>query len=123
MTNPTIYLPILRIEIADNTTVHVGDPNSIIMQILEGSLDIKGMEPCVGWNSALTDAPALQYRCSDIVVELTPDEMDRFIRHDLKPDEYLKLRDLYPYREPDIYDLHDDFYHLDTGEALQPMRK
>lgn len=123
MTNPTIYLPVLRIEIAERDKVHVGDPNSIVTGILNGELDIPNMGPHVGWNSVLTDEPALQYRCSDIVLELTPAELDRFIRHDLYPEEFLKLRTLYPYRHPDIYDLHDDFYDEETGMALQPLRK
>ncbi|MNU45025.1 hypothetical protein D3C71_338580 [compost metagenome] len=48
---------------------------------------------------------------------MTVDELLRFIRHDLRPEEFRILFDRYG----EIHEIHDDFYDPRTGEAWQPI--
>lgn len=120
---PKIELPVLRLEIASVDSVQVYEPNSLLMAIMSGKLDARTMTPAEYWPSIISGRPSLQYRCRDMVIELSPTEMDRFLRHDLNPEEYQAIRLRYPWQPQDFFDIHDDFYDPATGEALQPLKR
>lgn len=67
--------------------------------------------------SELTGAPAYVYRTSEATLRLTRQEVERLWMHNLTVEEFRKLYATHGA----IYELHDDFYDPDTGEALQPM--
>lgn len=120
---PNIELPVLRLEVAERDKVLVFDPNSLLVAIMSGNFDARLMEPAEYWPSMISGHPGLQYRCRDMVIELSPTEMDRFLRHDLNPEEYQAIRLRYPWQPQDFFDIHDDFYDPATGEALQPLKR
>ena len=68
--------------------------------------------------SMLSGKPAYLYRQDDVEFALTFDELDRFMRHDLKPKEY----DAILAHVGMCYPLHDDFYQ-EGGYAWQPRDK
>lgn len=123
--------PILRLEIAEKLSVKVSDPTSMLMELVMGTYDARDGVADENWSSMISGKPALQYRSNDMVAELTPDEMDRFLRRDLTPDEYFALRMFFPKRShnfhsevfhpEDFFEIHDDFYDPKTGEAFQPV--
>ena len=123
--------PILRLEIAEKLTVKVSNPTSILMELVMGDYDPREAVPDESWSSMISGKPALQYRSDHMVAELTPDEMDRFLRRDLTPEEYFALRKFFPKRSPnfhsqvsypeDFFEIHEDFYDPKTGEAFQPI--
>lgn len=125
--------PILRLEIAEKLTVKVSDPTSLLMELVMGDYDPREAIPDESWSSMISGKPALQYRSDHMVVELTPDEMDRFLRRDLMPEEYFALRKFFPKRShnfhsqvsfpEDFFEIHEDFYDLMTGEAFQPIHR
>jgi len=120
---PHIELPVLRLEVAARDKVLVFDPNGLLAAIMSGDFDARQMEPAEYWPSIISGHPGLQYRCRDMVIELSPTEMDRFLRHDLNPEEYQAIRLRYPWQPEDYFDIHDDFYDPGTGEALQPLER
>jgi hypothetical protein len=67
--------------------------------------------------SVLSGGAAYLYRAHDLQLLLTRDELCRFIRRDLYPNEYLKLRR----RFGDFAEIDDSFYTPATGAALQPV--
>lgn len=75
------------------------------------------LKPIEGAKSIISGQPAVIYRADDYEIPLTPDELFRFVKHDLEPKEFFKIRDHFG----DLHEIHDDFYDPDTGEAFQPM--
>ncbi|MBC8741700.1 hypothetical protein F6X40_34630 [Paraburkholderia sp. UCT31] len=67
--------------------------------------------------SVLSGMPSYILRTSEIELALAPRELLRLWRRNLRPDEFFKLRDTYGV----FFEIHDDFYFEDTGEALQPV--
>jgi hypothetical protein len=104
-----VELPVLRIEVEDAHGVRVFDPNGAILWAIYD----KGTEKL----SPLKEG-TVAYRSRDMEIFLTPDALDRLIRLDLRPDEYFRLRDRFGM----AHEWHDDYYDIDTGEALQPNR-
>ena len=74
--------------------------------------------PRPGVPSVISGRDAVTYRSEDVAIELAPDELLRLMAADLKPDEYFRVRD----RVGVFFEIHDDFYDEETGEALQPKR-
>ena len=109
---------ILRIEIAALDEVKVYDPNSLTMGIIQGTLRPLDMARNPEWISDISGQAGLQYRSSSMVVNLTPQEMERFIKRNLGPAEFHILAELFG---EDAFEIHSDFYNPMTGEALQPI--
>jgi hypothetical protein len=119
-------LPITRIEIAHQNDVFVADPNGLILKLLEEPNFFKNLLPLgdgiqdyklVPTLSIISENPAVIYRASDYEIPLDPNELDRFIRHDLLKNEYHILFQKYG----NIFEIHEDFYFPKTGEAIQPI--
>jgi hypothetical protein len=110
------HLPMLEIAIADLYGVKRYTPNSIAMAVAMGDL---GAKPISGCKSDISGKLAVLYCVDDLKVALTPAELERLVRHALRPKEFFALRDKYG----DAHDWHDDFYHPETGRAFQPIRK
>ena len=122
-------LSICRIEIAHHDGVWVGDPNSIIMQMINNRDFFRSLTPLPdGFSnenkmftpikSCISNMDAVIYRANEYEIPLTPAELDRFLRHDLTQSEFFALFDLYG----DIHEIHSDFYDFQTGESMQPVQ-
>ncbi|NUB23326.1 hypothetical protein [Azospirillum brasilense] len=111
-------LPILDIRILDGSGVeHRYDPNRVLIAAMGG--EVRHMPPDPSKSSVISgEAGCLTYRSVDLSIDLTPAEMDRFIRHALRPDEYKALGDKYGL----AFEWHEDFYHPQSGRAEQPLR-
>ena len=96
------------------------DPNRLIAAVFNDKLFSELGEPIPAEvkGSVLSGRAGYRYSDSDVDMILERDELDRFIRCDLTPEEYFKLRDTYGI----FFMIHDDFYDEETGEALQPKR-
>jgi len=68
--------------------------------------------------SDLSGVPGFEYRTDEITLVLSRDELYRFLRHDLRPDEYFTLAEKYGV----FFEIHDDFYDEVTGVAIQPKQ-
>ena len=110
-------LPVLRIEIEHADGTEVFDPNGMIGFLLTRKNDMLAWRPVPGRVSDISGKPALLYRAADYEVALTPEEMLRYTAYDLKPDEFFAIRE----RLGDHFEIHDDMYDEETGEALQPV--
>lgn len=125
-------LPILRKEIEDANGVSVFDPNGLVMALLTDLDRLLEMPPLAdagptssgpagsagsGRASDLSGEPAVLYRSDDLEIALTPAELVRYIAHDLAPEEYFALRERFGMH----FEIHDDFYDEETGEAVQPV--
>lgn len=67
--------------------------------------------------SLISGGPAVIYRSDDLEIPLTPEELFRFMKHDLHPSEYVVLRNHFGM----FYEIHEDFYHPEHHFACQPM--
>lgn len=67
--------------------------------------------------SILSGHPAITYQADDLAFALSQDEVRRLILRALTPGEYFALID----RFGEFFDIHDDFYDPETGEAVQPI--
>lgn len=103
----------IEICIEDADGIKTYDPNSLIMTHVERGLPLGGT---VG-ASVISGEPGYRYMEDDVVLILTKDELVRLVEHDLKPEEFKKLRDLYGV----FFSIHDDFFDMETGEALQSL--
>jgi hypothetical protein len=108
-------LPLLRIEVHHADGVFVADPNGMAVAGCERALD--ALRPLPGRASALSGEPGVLWRSHDVEAVLTPAELGRLARLSLRPDEVLALIERFGV----VHEWHDDFYDLDTGEALQPV--
>lgn len=87
--------------------------------LMEGSVmfELTKLEPVEGLKSIISGNPAVLYRADDYEIPMSPDELFRFAKHDLKPEEYFVLAKHWGL----IHEIHDDFYDPDSGIAFQPM--
>lgn len=85
-------------------------PDSVIFNPLS-------LKPLPGTSSVISGAPAVVYKAEDYAIPMTVEELLRFIRHDLRPEEFRVLFAKYGA----IHEIHDDFYDPRTGEAWQPI--
>jgi hypothetical protein len=112
--NPEI-IDFIRIEIHHAGGVKAFDANTLIMTCLNTPAVISTlMSP--GEPSVLSGEPALRYKTFQFETWLTSEEIYRMTMRNLEPEEALKLIDLYG----PVFEVHDDFYDSETGEALQP---
>lgn len=107
----------LDIRILDGSGVeHRYDPNAILIAGMGG--EVRHMPPDPSKSSVISgSAGCLTYRAIDLSIDLTPAEMDRFIRHALKTEEYKKLGEQFGL----AFEWHEDFYAPQSGRALQPL--
>lgn len=109
-------LDILDIQLVDAKKICKLDPNTAAMVGYSKELPVS--EP--SFPSFLSGKPGYLYRASEgIEIALTEDELLRFLRHDLRSDEAIKLRAHFGI----MHEIHDDFYFFTetTAEALQSM--
>lgn len=81
-------LGVLELEIVHATGTIELDPNSSIAAAAHETLSLG--QPFVA--SVLTGGPGYLYRSSHLQMAFTRDELYRFLRRDLLPEEYFKLR-------------------------------
>lgn len=93
------------------------DPNGMAMLCVIGDYPL-GL-PFTDQPSILSGAPAYLYQSDDMELALSFEELDRFLRHDLKPDEFFKVLAFAGMH----FEIHDDFYDLNSGEAVQPRSR
>lgn len=108
-------LGILDIEITSQAGVSVLDPNTAAVTASTGELPFGAPMPDV--HSTISGRPAYRFRTDDIEMALAPDELLRLWQRDLHSNEYFQLRNEFGV----FFEIHDDFYAEDTGEAIQPM--
>jgi hypothetical protein len=75
------------------------------------------LKPLPDTTSVISGEPAVVYRADGNTIPMTVEELLRFIRHDLRPEEFRVLFAKYG----GIHEIHDDFYDPRTGEAFQPI--
>jgi hypothetical protein len=80
-------------------------------------IPLRKLTPIPGCISILSGNPGLILRTHDVEITMTAEEIHRLFDHSLREDEYFALRDHYGI----FYEIHDDFYDLETGTALQPV--
>jgi hypothetical protein len=110
-------LPILRIEVEHADGLEAFDPNGMIICLLGRKAEMLAWNPLPDRVSDVSGEPAVLYRSHDCEVALAPEELVRYVGHALKPEEYFALRE----RHGDHFEIHDDFYDAETGEALQSV--
>ena len=111
-------LPILHFEIEWEGGKWVGDPNQVAAMSVSGAYPI-GL-PVKGCFSLLSGKPAYWVREDNLEIALTLNELDRYVRHDLRGAEYERLLDHFGM----FFSIHEDFYDpLDGGVAWQPREK
>lgn len=110
----------IDIEISGHGKAIMFDPNRLIVALLDDKLfsDLGAPIPTAVEGSVLSGKAGYRYSDSDVDMILERGELDRFIRCDLTPEEYFKLRDTYGI----FFMIHDDFYDEESGAALQPKR-
>lgn len=109
------YLGPLGIEIVDARGTVSYDPNKVAIAFI-GQREDKNLVPIEGKVSVISGGPAVIYRTQEAELALTPDELGRLARRSLTPDEFFAICDAVGA----IFELHDDFFDPDTGEAFQP---
>ena len=108
-------LPLLRIEIHHRNGMLVYDPNTLA---IAGSLRILNeLPPYPKWRSVLSGSAGVLWRSDSIEAVLTPNELERLARRELRPTEVLALIERYGI----AHEWHDDFYDDENGDAFQPM--
>jgi hypothetical protein len=109
----TTGLTYMDLDVVSASTTRRFDPNTFIMAAMERQLtDGEPLYP-----SFISGKPGYLYRNHILQIALTADELDRFARHDLTPEEFFKLFTL-----GEFHEIHDDFYDPDTGRAYQPFK-
>lgn len=126
-------LPFLEIRVDHAGGSEKTDPNGAVGCVIWGAkglrprtasgADLPGLfnplelEPIDGIVSVISGQPAVVYRADDLTISMTPKELLRFLARDLRPDEFFALRERYG----DFFEIHDDFYDPQSGQALQPV--
>lgn len=106
------------VDILETHVLHSGgtlvmDPNAVAMAGIMGELVL--LNPVAP--SFLSGEPGYLYRNSDgVEMALTRDELLRLFALNLRPEEFLKILGHFG----EFYEIHDDFYDMETGEAIQP---
>lgn len=114
--NPAIKNPdlgIIDIELTCNGKTVLMEPNGLIIRAFDDTLP----RPTTGeFLSELSDEPAIRYRTDQITLLLSHDELKRMARLILTPEEFHTLKNAHGV----FFEIHDDFYDQETGEAVQP---
>lgn len=127
------------IEVEDATAKYKTDPNALVGCVIwaasgERPTDRNGYEiskldndavvfnvlelvPRENVPSILSGEPSVVFRHDDMVIDLTPEELLRFISRSLREDEYMALRDHFGM----FYDIHCDFYDDRNGRTYNTM--
>jgi len=108
------HLEVTEVELSDARRTLRLDRNQITIAFLEGVADT--LEPVASLKSIISGEPAVILRTSEAELHLTPEEADRFIKCALKPEQFTAICDAIGA----TWELHDDFYDVETGQALQP---
>jgi len=109
------HLGPIGIEVLDQNGTHKFDPNGIIIAFLRDGL-LEKLKPIDNLGSICSGAPAVMYRTAEAEFALSPDELHRLQMRALTPEEFKAIRD----RVGEVWEIHDDFYDPETGEAFQP---
>lgn len=113
-----VALPVLRIEIAHKDGVLVLDPNKAAVMSVHEPDKILDLVPISNEIlSFISGKPGLIYRTLGYQIVLTPEETLRLMQCNLERSEYAALKLLFGTQ---LFEIHEDFYDPDTGEALQP---
>ena len=115
MSDPSPIPDHLRIEIIHASGTETFDPNTLIKTLLSTPEKLPSLKSS-GDISLLSGTPGLTYKTNEVCVGLTAGEISRLTLQSLTPKEFFALRRACG----DFYEIHDDFYDADTGEALQP---
>jgi hypothetical protein len=109
---------VLAVEISSRDDVLKLDPNGVVAAVMRGDLvsRLGRAHPEEFGVSVLSRRPGYRYFDSDVEMVLAPDELVRFLRLDLRPEEYFGLRDTFGI----FFMIHDDFYDPGSGMAVQP---
>ncbi|NTF17463.1 hypothetical protein G6L37_03450 [Agrobacterium rubi] len=75
------------------------------------------IRPLDGVMSVISGEPAVVYKADGREIPMTVEELLRFIRHDLRPEEFRTLAVKYGI----FHEIHEDFYDRQTGVAWQPI--
>ena len=104
----------IAIELADSINKVTVSPNDAAEMAFNERLPFS--EESVG-ASCISGEPGYFYRTEEIEMILTRDEMLRLMRRELRPEEFRSLLEKYGM----FFEVHDDFYEVETGAALQGM--
>jgi hypothetical protein len=108
-------LPILRIEIEDKDGLMVFDPNGLVLACHQGEHVQWLRNPEL--KSDVSGRPgAVKYRSQNIELNLSPHEIYQLVMLQLSPRSFFRLAGKYGI----FFEIHDDYYDMETGEALQP---
>ena len=110
-----LKLPVLRIEIHWVGGMSVYNPNTISIAGQDANYPFG--QPFKDHPSILSKKPGYLYKSHDLEIPLTLDEIDRFLRLNLRPGEVSKLIETYGI----FHEVHDDFYS--QGKSLQSRPK
>jgi hypothetical protein len=132
----------LQIQIVDSTGTYLFDPNTVKLAVLAaetpalfGTEKVNGLAPTAKLRystekevrieplnlakpvgpSDLSGEPGYLYRTHDVQILLTKEELCRLVLRRLFPSEALQLLK----RFGEFFEIHNDFYDPDTGEAFQ----
>jgi hypothetical protein len=109
----TNSIDIVAIEVEHQDGILSKDLNEIAMLAAFGDYPL--IEPINNLKSELSGKPAYLVRVDDVQMALSFDEMDRFIRHDLRKKEVEKILDKYG----SFHAVSGSFYT--DGKSWQPM--
>ena len=112
----TDSLSVVQVEIVGGAGVTRVDLNQVAMYGYGRELPFGDPLPDVP--SMLTgQAPAYIVRTFEVEMALAPRELLALWRRELSPEQFFKLRDAFGI----FFEIHDDFYDDETGQAFQPM--
>jgi len=99
-----------QVHIIDSGRTHHFDRNTLRNAV---TLDTLRLGSSLG-HSDISRQPAYLYRTRELQILLTKGEIHRLVLHELQPSEVQKLRKRYG----NFFEIDEDFYQRDTGEAL-----
>ncbi len=109
-------LGVVDIEIVGLNTVVRGTPNSIIPWALEGFVGLgEGFHDLQSDLSG--DGAVFQYRSDQVRLLLTIEKLLHLLSRNLSAEDYFALLE----KHGSFFEIHDDFYDYETGQALQPL--
>ena len=103
---------IVRIVIKSRDRTVGADPNGRTMAPADPRLALGPPHKA----SELSGKPAYVYKTNQVELHLTDDELGRIIDRSLTPTEFFALKA----KHGVFFEIHDDFYDPETGQALQP---
>ena len=107
---------VLDIEVEHASGVEHFDPNAQIMALAVSPEFVAAWKPVEGAVSSISGAPAIIMRTHDLEIALTVDEYAGLVGNELEPHEFKALLARYG----SFFEIHDDFYDPESGEAWQP---